>query len=398
MSDLKDSIKSQLRGAYSKNKEVYFFLMLTAVTWLLARYVLVGPFAKDNNLITQALCWLFVVQTVGLYYLLGRWFFPRYVYTRKIWAILLFLPLCFLLVYWSNFLVLGLLVPFSDGVTAEGDKTWITFIWKTLSEAGWLGCFTNGVAAYWNFAFSLEIVLVYLAFKIFKDILLSRENKQRLEKENITLELDFLKSQINPHFLFNALNSIYSRTVDVSEEGSELVLKLADLMRYSLYRTRKEQVPLSDELKYIQNYTDLEKCRYGEWMDISFDTDGAAQGYRIAPLLLIPLVENAFKHGIGRKGSKNPFVKISAVIEDDILYFSVENSFPGGIKKNILPDDAGTDGGIGIATLKRRLDLLYPGSYRFSVETSDYCYEVMLQVPLIRETVATQVGEDQSTI
>lgn len=353
---------------------------------------MVGPYLQDNNLITQALCTLFLIQTVGLYYLIGEWFFPKYVYTKRLWIILLFLPLCFLLVYWSNFFVISLLMPFSNVVTAEGNKVWIATMWRVLSEAGWLGCFRNGIAAYWNFAFSFEVVLFYLAFKIFGDILSSRENKIRLEKENIILELDFLKSQINPHFLFNTLNSIYSKTIDVNEEASELVLKLSDLMRYSLYRTREERVLLSDELKYIQNYIDLERCRYHEVLDISFDIDGSAQEYRIAPLLLIPLVENAFKHGTGKKGDENSFVRISAVIEDDVLYFSVENSFSVEFNKNILSNKAETDSGLGITTLKRRLDLLYPALYEFIVEILDNRYEVMLQIPLERTIVISQIG------
>jgi two-component system LytT family sensor kinase len=335
-----------------------------------------------NSLVTHTLCALFLAETIALYYLMGRWFFPRYVYTRKLLVILFSLPLCFLLIYWINFLVFSLLVSFSNGVTVEGNKVWIVAIWDILSKAGWMGCFTDGVAAYWNFAFSFEVVLIYLAFKIFNDILLFRENKQKLEKENIALELDFLKSQINPHFLFNTLNSIYSRTVDVNEEASELVLKLAELMRYSLYRTGDERVLLSDELRYIQSYIDLEKYRYSEKPDISFDTDGMTPEYKIPPLLLIPLVENAFKHGIGKNNDEASFVKISALIEDSVLYFSVENSLSRGIKKNVLPNRDGRDGGLGIATLKRRLNLLYPASHHFTTEASDDRYEVMLQIPL----------------
>ncbi len=384
MSDLREGFRMRWITISSKSREIYFFLILTSLTWLIGRYLLIGPFTKDNSFVTHAICMLFLVQTVGLYYLLGQWFFPRYVYRRKIWAILLFIPLCFLLVYFSNYLVFNALIRFSNGVTAEGDKVWVVLIWEILSKAGWLGCFTNGRAAYWNFAFSFEVVLFYLAFKIFGDILSSREKKQRLEKENIALELDFLKSQINPHFLFNTLNSVYSRTVDVSEEASELVLKLADLMRYSLYRTREEKVLLADELKYIENYIDLERFRYHEALDISFDIDGSIQGYRIAPLLLIPLVENAFKHGTGKKEDEKPFVRISAVIEDDTLFFSVENSLSDRIKNSTLPDKVVRDGGLGIETLKRRLDLLYPSSYHLTIEAFDDRYEVMLQISLSR--------------
>ncbi len=375
-------LKHRWAIASPKRKELYFFVALTVVTWIIGRYVLVGPYLEDNNLITYTLCSLFLVQTVGLYYLMGRWFFPRYVYTKKLPAILFFLPLCFLLVYWSNFVAIRFLVPFSNTLTADGNNVWIVGIWGILSKAGWMGCFTNGVAAYWNFAFSFEMALIYLAFKIFNDILSSRENKQRLERENIELELRFLKSQINPHFLFNTLNSIYSRTVDVNKEASELVLKLAELMRYSLYRTGKERVLLTDELKYIRNYIDLERYRYTKAPDIYFETDELEKEYRIAPLLLIPLVENAFKHGPGRNSSTASFVKISAVIEDCVLYFSVGNSLPEGAKKAAFQPETGADGGLGIATLKRRLSLLYPDSHQFVTEAFEDRYEVMLQIPL----------------
>ncbi len=380
--DLLDRLKRKWAMATPKSKEVYFFLMLTVLTWLIGRYILVGPYLDDNSLVTYAICGLFLIQTIGLYYLLGRWFFPKYVYTKKLLIIVFFLPFIFLFIYWSNLLVFNLLAPFSDGVSAAGNKVWVVRIYEILNEAGWLGCFTNGIVAYWNFGFSFEVVLIYLAFKIFNDILLFRENKQRLEKENMALELGFLKSQINPHFLFNTLNSIYSRTVDVNEEASELVLKLAELMRYSLYRTGDERVLLSDELRYIQNYIDLERYRYNEKPDISFDTDGVMPGCKIPPLLLIPLVENAFKHGISKSNDESSFVKISAVIEDNVLYFSVENSLSWGTKKNDITNKERRDGGLGIATLKRRLDLLYPASYHFTAEGSDDRYEVMLQIPL----------------
>lgn len=382
-----ESLKQRWTVASPESKEVCFFLMLVVLTWLMGRYVLVGPYLDDNSLVTHVMCGLFVVQTVGLYYLMGRWCFPKYLYTKKLLVVLFFLPLIFLLVFWSNLFVFNLLVPLSNGISASGNKVWVVRIWEILSEAGWMGCFTNGVVAYWNFGFSFEVVLIYLAFKIFNDILLFRENKQKLEKENIALELGFLKSQINPHFLFNTLNSIYSRTVDVSEEASELVLKLAELMRYSLYRTGGERVLLSDELRYIQSYIDLERYRYNEKPDISFDTDGMTPEYKIPPLLLIPLVENAFKHGISKSSDEAPFVRISAVIEDGILYFFVANSLSGRIKNNVLPNKAGRDGGLGIATLKRRLNLLYPASHHFVVEASDDRYEVMLQIPLETEVL-----------
>ncbi len=386
-SDWFSILKHRWTIASPKRKELYFFLMLASLTWVIGRYIIIGPYTNDNELVTNTLCALFLVQTVGLYYLVGKWFFPRYLYTGKFAVITSFLPLCFLLVYWSNFFVFSLLVPFSDGISVNGGEAWVVRIWKMLSEAGWLGCFTDGIVAYWNFGFSFEMVLLYLAVKIFADILSSRENRRKLEKENIELELRFLKSQINPHFLFNTLNSIYSRTVDVNKEASELVLKLAELMRYSLYRTGKERVSLDDELKYIQNYIDLEKYRYNEVPDICFEIDGPVKGYRIAPLFLIPLVENAFKHGIGGNSDKTSFVRISTVIENSILYFSVENSLSERTKRKVFQPETKTEGGLGIATLRRRLNLLYPTSHSFFAEAFEDRYEVMLQIPLELETV-----------
>ncbi|ODS80758.1 MAG: hypothetical protein ABS46_13375 [Cytophagaceae bacterium SCN 52-12] len=391
---IQDGLTVSLRRSWNslpkKSKEIWFFAFLAGITWIIGKYIAIGPYTNDNALVTNLLCLMFLFQTIGLYALFARWVFPRFLYKKRVVGLLLYLILSFLLVYWINYFTISQLIHISQKTTPEGTTAWIVRIWQILSKAGWMGCFTDSIVAFWNYGFSCEVASIYLLVKIAGDILLHRENRQKLERDNMVLELDFLKSKINPHFLFNTLNSIYARTVEVNEEASDLILKLAELMRYSLYRTGKERVLLSDELKYVENYIDLEKCRYDKVVNISFDTDGATREYQIAPLLLITLVENAFKHGVNRNNTEDCFVRISALIEDDMLYFSVENSLAGSHRQGIRSHQSETEGGLGLTTLKRRLSLLYPGSHHFVSNAFENYYEAMLHIPLERAGVISQ--------
>lgn len=359
-------------------RELSFFLMLTTLTWLIGNKMTVVPFTADNLFVSNALCTLFVVQTVALYYFFGRWVFPRYLYSYKLLPFLVLLIVSFLIIYWSNYVIFDVLTTFSERVGPTGLDVWIIRINRIFQQAGWLGIFSGFVPFYLNFSFSFEWATIYLAIKAFQDILTFQKRKLTLEKENLALELGFLKSQINPHLLFNTLNSIYARTLEVNEEASEMIQKLGDLMRYSLYYTGKDKVLLADEFTYIQNYIDLETNRHTPGMvDISFNISGKPDQYVVAPLLLIPFVENAFKHGVN-KSVKPSYVRISALIENSILYFSVENSIP---EKQAFPSIS-EHSGLGQTTTRKRLELIYSSNHELSLRETTDGYEVFLRIPL----------------
>lgn len=197
------------------------------------------------------------------------------------------------------------------------------------------------------------VISFVAAIKITVDWLQENRRVSKLEKAQLETELRFLKAQISPHFFFNTLNNIYSLSLEKSHKASENILKLSDLMRYFLYETRSTRQDLQKEIRCIRNYLDLEKIRYGDFLKIDLQIYGDPKGKKIAPMLLIPFVENAFKHGANK--SLGPVtISIQLQIEEESLYFKVENTLP---PKNDLAKKV--QGGIGIANVRKRLELDY---------------------------------------
>ena len=215
------------------------------------------------------------------------------------------------------------------------------------------------------------------AIKIIKNWFQQQQVSQALERSSMQSELKFLKSQINPHFLFNTLNNLYALTLKKSDNAPEIVIKLSEMMRYMLYECNERRVPLSKEIKYIQNYLDLEKLRQGDRIDISFDWKGHVGDQKIAPLMFIPFLENSFKHG-ANSGIEQGHVHINMLVEDDSLEFEITNSKPPpvpnpGVRKV---------GGIGLMNVERRLNLIYPNSYDLNIENKPNEYSVKLHLYL----------------
>ncbi len=199
----------------------------------------------------------------------------------------------------------------------------------------------------------------------------SRRNRE-LETRTMQSELNFLKSQINPHFLFNTLNSLYALTLRKSNEAPEVVLKLSEMMRYMLYECNERRVLLSKEVAYLRNYLDLERLRH-KHTDIHFDIDGEVHDQLVAPLIFITFVENAFKHGASNHLSAG-FVHIHLHVSDDELNLYVENSKP----ESPPAQEHRRAGGIGLVNAKRRLALMYPRQYQLEITDNPHTYGVNL--------------------
>ncbi len=203
-----------------------------------------------------------------------------------------------------------------------------------------------------------------------------QQEKQELEQENLRSELQFLRSQINPHFLFNTLNNLYSLTLKKSDHAPEMVLKISEIMRYMLYDSNERLVPLQKELTYIENYIALQEIRQGANTKIEMNINGHANGHLIAPLLFIPFLENSFKHGVDKSADES-WVKIDLNIEGDELDLIVANNKP---LKNGQPKS--TSGGIGLTNVKRRLELLYPERYDLFIDEQENTYTTSLKLLL----------------
>lgn len=201
----------------------------------------------------------------------------------------------------------------------------------------------------------------------------SRQNNRimALEKEKVETELDLLKQQLNPHFFFNTLNNLYALSLQQSKQTPESILQLSELMRYVIYKAKDDRVPPGDEVKYIEDYIQLQQIRLKRSPDIRFSQDIAADTPAVAPLLLIVLVENAFKHGI-EPAEENAFLHVHLTTTNNRLHFSCINSFE---------QESGSTG-IGLENLKRRLQLLYPGKHILKTEKENHIFKAELQLDL----------------
>lgn len=215
-------------------------------------------------------------------------------------------------------------------------------------------------------------------YYILSDWINSQTEKQELANQTLQSELKFLKSQINPHFLFNTLNSLYALTLKKSDLAPEIVLKLSEMMRYMLYECNEKSVPLEKEVNYLINYLDLEKLRHGKKININYNQSGEIKNQQIAPLLFIPFIENCFKHGVSNQIA-SAFVNIDVAIQKDKVDVTIENS-----KHAVMPGvHTKKSGGIGLVNVKRRLDLLYTDNYSLDVSDSPTTYKVELKLNLL---------------
>ncbi len=185
--------------------------------------------------------------------------------------------------------------------------------------------------------------------------------RKELEKEKLTAELNFLKAQVNPHFLFNTLNNLYYLAYSKSDNTTKVIAKLSQMMRYMIYDSNCPKVQLIEEIEYMQNYISLERLRLNDHIPLAFDIEGATDSIQITPLILITFLENAFKHGVSNNNNQS-WIKVKLNIDSQNLVYSVDNS------KVTSKPEAEEKSGIGLLNVKRRLELSYPGKHKLDFE------------------------------
>jgi len=193
-----------------------------------------------------------------------------------------------------------------------------------------------------------------------------------LKNEKAKAELLHLKSQVNPHFFFNTLNNLYGLVGTDAKKAQELILKLSDIMRYSIYEGEKETVTLKAEVDYLKNYIELHKMRYHKKVDVQFDVQ-IEDEYEVMPLLYINLLENAFKHGLENL-REDAYIHLSMKTKNKEVFFEIENNF------DVEQPKGGN--GIGLKNLKRRLELVYPKKHTLTLTTSENIYKAQLTLQL----------------
>lgn len=224
------------------------------------------------------------------------------------------------------------------------------------------------------FRMSLQTYPVIAAaslLELMRKAYIQEKHLRALEKEKFSAEIALLKAQINPHFFFNTLNSVYALTLKGSALAAKVVFRLSHLMRYMLYETGAEKVLLQDDIDHLENYISIEQMRFADRLDLSFEYSGDISGKMIAPLLLLPFIENAFKHGIEEDAG---WITINLKVSEDRLFLKVENSYPKHYKAN--------GGGLGLRNVQRRLELTYPGRHTLLLHKTTESFEADLKIDL----------------
>ena len=220
-------------------------------------------------------------------------------------------------------------------------------------------------------------VLLIIIGKMLIDRMQTQQKLELLEKEKIKNELNFLKAQINPHSLFNSLNTIYGHIDKKNHVAKNTLLQFSELLRYQLYDCSSEKVSLEKELVYIKNYISFQQLRKDERLIVNIEIENIEKDLTIAPLLLVVLIENAFKY-VSNFADKENKITIKIFTKNNILYNSFINT-----TEPVLPTLAENSGGIGITNLKRRLEILYPDKYEFKSNSGNDFYEVNLTIELL---------------
>jgi two-component system LytT family sensor kinase len=219
------------------------------------------------------------------------------------------------------------------------------------------------------------VVAISTAMRVVSDKFDTDRLAQQRQAENLKTELSFLRSQINPHFIFNILNNLVALEQMKSPELGPTILKLSALLQYMLYDTDEERVSLAREVDYLSSYIDLQRQRFGTKVPITVSLEAGPGNYEIEPMLLIPFVENAFKHGVGM--IENPGIEIMLRVRNGVLFFAVRNRYnPDSVEMK----DKGS--GIGLGNVKRRLKLLYAAQHKLLLSQSEGWFLVSLELNL----------------
>lgn len=224
-----------------------------------------------------------------------------------------------------------------------------------------------------SFFFVFFITAISTGYGLITHLVIQEKSRQQERQERLQSELSFLRSQISPHFIFNILNSIIYLIRSKSTLAEPVTIKLAELMRYMLYESADAQVPLGKELDYLKNYVELQKIRFEDDVDVRLDIAGEPTGQVIEPMLLIPFVENAFKHGVGLVAS--PVIDIQLRLDRTALFFTLRNKINGD-----QPETKDSSSGIGLRNVSRRLELLYPEAHTLQISKAEGWFVVDLQL------------------
>lgn len=221
-------------------------------------------------------------------------------------------------------------------------------------------------------------VMAFATVKLVRDYLKREDEYQQLDRIRLENELNFLRSQINPHFLFNTLNSLYAFALEKSEKVPEFVLRLSEIMRYMLYECNEQYVTLDKEIDYLRSYIELQKIRMEDRGTVNFTVEGDTSGKSVAPFLLINFVENSFKHSQASR-INDIFIEVSLKVDGEEMHFSTKNNMTERVEEQ--------GDGIGLKNVRKRLDLLYSDRYDLQINSTGTFYETKLWLRLTPDEI-----------
>ena len=290
-----------------------------------------------------------------LVYINIYFFVPKFIINKKFksYILCLFLTLCAFYVVRTELIYLLI----NENVWPESDTPQKAYSFNHIVVVFLIGIY--------------EVALV-TAIKLTADWISERKRVEQLQEIQLRTELNFLKSQIQPHFFFNTLNNLYALTLEKSDVAPSVVLKLSDIMQYVLYEASEPKIRLYNEINYIQSYIDLERLRYGDRIETNTEIIGDINEIEVPSLLFSPFIENCFKHGVNEDGEV--FISFENV-DDKYLIFKVKNSFE---ELNKTPKKQG----IGVKNVLRRLELLFKNDYKYTTTIKDNTYNVELKIPI----------------
>lgn len=346
-----------MRTSWYQNKWVTVLLHAAAwIIWLLLPVLLAPPNrGAEPPYRTEFSEWQyyarFIMQLswIGVFYLNSHLLIPRLAYKRKYWLFAFFLILVLILTIAQSWLFFGI----------WGDSKHFSLPRNIII----------------NFLIYLFILTSSTAYRLISDKINTERNNKEKETENLKTELSLLRSQVNPHFMFNILNNMVALARKRSEDLEPSLIKLSSLMRYMLYEADEEKVSLDKEIEYLQSYIDLQQQRFGKNVKLAQDFKKVDDTYKIEPMLLIPFVENAYKHGTGM--IENAQIEIELKAEKNVLHFTVRNKY-----NNQSNDNKDKTSGIGLTNVTRRLNLLYGKNHTLLITKKDHWFIISLQLNL----------------
>ncbi len=341
----------------------FWLLVLIALAWIYS-------FNLPGFWFSVGIILPFLPLHMGYFYAVAYIGFPWFLYSRQYLRFFLFVAVCLALCVIAFRLVE---IFIADPIIVEAiRKEDPDYVWHKLDGSVYdqllRRAYLVNAIEQTNF-----IVWIALGIKLFK---------MWYEKQQAALEaeLGLLKGQLHPHFLFNTLNNLYALTLNQSPRSPAVVIGLSEILRYMLYEANAETVFLKRDIEILQNYVALEKIRYEERLDLTFSANGILAEHKIAPLLILPLVENAFKHGASEKVG-DAWINIDLHVKDGLLKFKISNSKPETRASVAIksPEERST---IGLANVRKRLEILYPSGHKLRTLDEDEVYAVILEINL----------------